>query len=149
MQKEKTNHELLDKIKKIVSIDEDILNKIYHSNHNDYIKAILYKKFKSIQELDKTDEYFKIMDWIDNVLEIPTEIIQLRESGNKKEITDMIVNLKDTLNSKLYGLDKVNDGKERNILVFDMGGGTHDISVLSIDGGVFEVKSTNGNTHLG
>lgn len=48
-----------------------------------------------------------------------------------------------------YGLDKVNDGKERNILVFDMGGGTHDISVLSLDSGVFEVKSTNGNTHLG
>ena len=109
LQKEKTNHELLDKIKKIVSIDEDILNKIYHSKHNDYIKAILYKKFKSIQELDKTDEYFKIMDWIDNVLEIPTEIIELRESGNNKEITDMIVNLKDTLNSKLYGLDKVKE----------------------------------------
>ena len=48
-----------------------------------------------------------------------------------------------------YGLDKVNDNKERNILVFDMGGGTHDISVLSLDSGIFEVKSTNGNTHLG
>ena len=48
-----------------------------------------------------------------------------------------------------YGLDKINEEKERTIVVFDCGGGTHDISVLTLDGGVFEVKSTNGNTHLG
>ena len=48
-----------------------------------------------------------------------------------------------------YGLDKINEDKERNIVVFDCGGGTHDISVLSLDGGIFEVKSTNGNSHLG
>merc|ERR1712127_1022484 len=46
-----------------------------------------------------------------------------------------------------YGLDK-NEG-EKNILVFDLGGGTFDVSLLTIDGGVFEVVSTNGNTHLG
>ena len=46
-----------------------------------------------------------------------------------------------------YGLDK-KEG-ERNILVFDLGGGTFDVSVLTIDSGVFEVVSTNGNTHLG
>ncbi|CDP16233.1 unnamed protein product [Coffea canephora] len=39
--------------------------------------------------------------------------------------------------------------KERNILVFDLGGGTFDVSILALDGGVFEVLSTNGNTHLG
>jgi heat shock protein 1/8 len=48
-----------------------------------------------------------------------------------------------------YGLDKIADGKERNIVVFDCGGGTHDISILSLDSGVFEVKSTCGNAHLG
>jgi L1 cell adhesion molecule like protein len=48
-----------------------------------------------------------------------------------------------------YGLDKVGDGKTRNIVVFDCGGGTHDISVLTIDEGVFEVKATGGNTSLG
>jgi L1 cell adhesion molecule like protein len=48
-----------------------------------------------------------------------------------------------------YGLDKITEDKESNIVVFDCGGGTHDISVLTLDGGVFEVKSTNGNTHLG
>lgn len=46
-----------------------------------------------------------------------------------------------------YGLDK-KDG-EKNILVFDLGGGTFDVSLLTIDNGVFEVISTNGDTHLG
>jgi endoplasmic reticulum chaperone BiP len=46
-----------------------------------------------------------------------------------------------------YGLDK-KEG-ERNILVFDLGGGTFDVSLLTIDNGVFEVLATNGDTHLG
>ena len=45
-----------------------------------------------------------------------------------------------------YGLDKK---KEEKIAVFDLGGGTYDISVLELAEGVFEVKSTNGDTHLG
>lgn len=47
-----------------------------------------------------------------------------------------------------YGMDK-NDGKERNVLIFDLGGGTFDVSVLTIENGVFEVKATGGDTHLG
>jgi len=46
-----------------------------------------------------------------------------------------------------YGLDK--KGGEKNILVFDLGGGTFDVTLLTIDNGVFEVLSTNGDTHLG
>jgi molecular chaperone DnaK len=46
-----------------------------------------------------------------------------------------------------YGLDK--EGKDQTILVFDLGGGTFDVSILEIGDGVFEVKSTSGNTHLG
>jgi heat shock protein 5 len=46
-----------------------------------------------------------------------------------------------------YGIDK--KGGERKILVFDLGGGTFDVTLLSIDGGVFEVLATNGDTHLG
>lgn len=45
-----------------------------------------------------------------------------------------------------YGLDKKG---EKNILVFDLGGGTFDVSLLTIDNGVFEVMATNGDTHLG
>lgn len=47
-----------------------------------------------------------------------------------------------------YGLDKVK-GAERNVLIFDLGGGTFDVSVLTLDDGVFEVKATAGDTHLG
>ena len=45
-----------------------------------------------------------------------------------------------------YGLDQK---EEKNILVFDLGGGTFDVSILTIDEGVFEVIGTNGDTHLG
>jgi heat shock 70kDa protein 1/2/6/8 len=47
-----------------------------------------------------------------------------------------------------YGLDKTSQG-EKNVLIFDLGGGTFDVSVLTIDEGIFEVKSTGGDTHLG
>jgi len=47
-----------------------------------------------------------------------------------------------------YGLDKKH-GTERNVLIFDLGGGTFDVSVLAIEEGIFEVKSTAGDTHLG
>jgi L1 cell adhesion molecule like protein len=49
-----------------------------------------------------------------------------------------------------YGLDKVGTGgKAQNVLIFDCGGGTHDLSILTIDDGVFEVIATAGDTHLG
>uniref|UniRef100_A0A915E3B3 Heat shock protein 70 n=1 Tax=Ditylenchus dipsaci TaxID=166011 RepID=A0A915E3B3_9BILA len=47
-----------------------------------------------------------------------------------------------------YGLDKKGKG-EKNVLIFDLGGGTFDVSVLAIEDGIFEVKSTAGDTHLG
>ena len=51
-----------------------------------------------------------------------------------------------------YGLDKKTSGAakgERNVLIFDLGGGTFDVSLLAIDDGIFEVKATAGDTHLG
>jgi len=50
-----------------------------------------------------------------------------------------------------YGLDKTNDGEkgERNVLIFDLGGGTFDVSLLTMEDGVFQVKATAGDTHLG
>lgn len=47
-----------------------------------------------------------------------------------------------------YGLDKLQD-KEKNVLIFDLGGGTFDVSLLTIEAGLFEVKATSGDTHLG
>merc|ERR1719432_675494 len=47
-----------------------------------------------------------------------------------------------------YGLDR-QQTQERNILIFDLGGGTFDVSLLAIEEGIFEVKATNGHTHLG
>ena len=46
------------------------------------------------------------------------------------------------------GLIKKSSSEEKNILIFDLGGGTFDVSVLNIDGGVFEVNATKGDTHL-
>jgi heat shock 70kDa protein 1/2/6/8 len=48
-----------------------------------------------------------------------------------------------------YGLDKKSGAGEKNVLIFDLGGGTFDVSLLTIDEGIFEVKATNGDTHLG
>ena len=49
-----------------------------------------------------------------------------------------------------YGLDKKSESTgERNVLIFDLGGGTFDVSLLTIEEGIFEVKSTAGDTHLG
>ena len=49
-----------------------------------------------------------------------------------------------------YGLDKKKcEGAESNVLIFDLGGGTFDVSILTIEDGIFEVKSTAGDTHLG
>ncbi|KAL8969227.1 MAG: hypothetical protein Q9183_002096 [Haloplaca sp. 2 TL-2023] len=48
-----------------------------------------------------------------------------------------------------YGLGSGKSEKEKNVLIYDLGGGTFDVSVLNIQGGVFTVKSTNGDTHLG
>ena len=57
-----------------------------------------------------------------------------------------VSDLNETTRSLAYGLDKK---KDERIVVYDLGGGTFDVSVLEIGDGVFEVKSTNGDTHLG
>merc|ERR1712018_233628 len=48
-----------------------------------------------------------------------------------------------------YGLDNSKQDVETNVLIFDLGGGTFDVSILGMEGGVFEVKATAGDTHLG
>merc|ERR1712047_225062 len=67
-----------------------------------------------------------------------------------EEISSMILTkMKETAEAIAYGLDKKKRGKETNVLIFDLGGGTFDVSILTLDDGIFEVKSTAGDTHLG
>lgn len=70
-----------------------------------------------------------------------------KDAGVIAGLTVMRIINEPTAAAIAYGLDK-KDG-EKNILVFDLGGGTFDVSLLTIDNGVFEVVSTNGDTHLG
>jgi len=70
-----------------------------------------------------------------------------KDAGVIAGLTVMRIINEPTAAAIAYGIDK-KDG-EKNILVFDLGGGTFDVSLLTIDSGVFEVVSTNGNTHLG
>jgi len=70
-----------------------------------------------------------------------------KDAGTISGMTVMRIINEPTAAAIAYGLDK-KDG-EKNILVFDLGGGTFDVSLLTIDNGVFEVVATNGDTHLG
>lgn len=54
-----------------------------------------------------------------------------------------------TASALAYGLDKIKDGKEHRFLVYDLGGGTFDVSILNLADGVFEVEASSGNGHLG
>jgi len=70
-----------------------------------------------------------------------------KDAGTISGMTIMRIINEPTAAAIAYGLDK-KEG-EKNVLVFDLGGGTFDVSLLTIDNGVFEVVSTNGDTHLG
>jgi chaperone protein DnaK len=70
-----------------------------------------------------------------------------KDAGTIAGLTVLRIINEPTAAAIAYGLDK-KEG-EKNILVFDLGGGTFDVSILTIDNGVFEVISTNGDTHLG
>lgn len=70
-----------------------------------------------------------------------------KDAGSIAGLTVLRIINEPTAAAIAYGLDK-KDG-EKNILVFDLGGGTFDVSLLTIDNGVFEVVATNGDTHLG
>jgi molecular chaperone DnaK len=105
-----------------------------------------------LQKMKKTAEDYLGQEVTDAVITVPAYFNDAQRQATKEagEIAGLnvrrIVN-EPTAAALAYGLDKA--GKDEKIAVFDLGGGTFDISVLELGDGVFEVKSTNGDTHLG
>ncbi len=105
-----------------------------------------------LQKMKKTAEDYLGQTVSEAVITVPAYFNDAQRQATKEagEIAGLtvrrIVN-EPTAAALAYGLDK--DGKDQKIAVFDLGGGTFDISILELGDGVFEVKSTNGDTHLG
>ncbi len=105
-----------------------------------------------LQKMKKTAEDYLGQEVTDAVITVPAYFNDAQRQATKEagEIAGLnvrrIVN-EPTAAALAYGLDK--DKHDHKIAVFDLGGGTFDISVLELGDGVFEVKSTNGDTHLG
>jgi len=105
-----------------------------------------------LQKMKKTAEDYLGTEVTDAVITVPAYFNDAQRQATKEagEIAGLnvrrIVN-EPTAAALAYGLDKTN--KDMKIVVFDCGGGTHDVSVLELGDGVFEVKSTDGDTHLG
>ncbi len=105
-----------------------------------------------LQKMKKTAEDYLGQEVTDAVITVPAYFSDAQRQATKEagEIAGLnvrrIVN-EPTAASLAYGLDKKH--KDMKIAVFDLGGGTFDISILELGDGVFEVKSTNGDTHLG
>jgi len=105
-----------------------------------------------LQKMKKTAEDFLGSEVTEAVITVPAYFNDSQRQATKEagEIAGLevkrIIN-EPTAAALAYGLDKKN--KDQTIAVFDLGGGTFDISILELGDGVFEVKSTNGDTHLG
>lgn len=105
-----------------------------------------------LQKMKKTAEDYLGQEVNEAVITVPAYFNDSQRQATKEagEIAGLkvarIVN-EPTAAALAYGLDKTN--KDMKIAVFDLGGGTFDISILELGDGVFEVKSTNGDTHLG
>ena len=105
-----------------------------------------------LQKMKKTAEDYLGNEVTEAVITVPAYFNDSQRQATKEagEIAGLkvlrIIN-EPTAAALAYGLDKKN--KDQKIVVFDCGGGTHDVSVLELGDGVFEVKSTDGDTHLG
>ncbi len=105
-----------------------------------------------LQKMKKTAEDYLGTEVKEAVITVPAYFNDAQRQATKEagEIAGLIVRRiinEPTAAALAYGLDKA--GKEQKIAVYDLGGGTFDISILELGDGVFEVLSTNGDTHLG
>ncbi|MFL2565685.1 MAG: molecular chaperone DnaK [Parvicellaceae bacterium] len=105
-----------------------------------------------LQKMKKTAEDFVGQEVTEAVITVPAYFNDAQRQATKEagEIAGLkverIIN-EPTAAALAYGMDK--SGKDMKIVVFDFGGGTHDVSILELGDGVFEVLSTDGDTHLG
>lgn len=105
-----------------------------------------------LQKMKKTAEDYLGQEVTEAVITVPAYFSDSQRQATKEAGTIAGLNVKRIINEPTaaalaYGLDKKNH--DIKIAVFDLGGGTFDISILELGDGVFEVKSTNGDTHLG
>ena len=105
-----------------------------------------------LQKMKKTAEDYLGTEVTDAVITVPAYFNDSQRQATKEAGEIAGLNVRRIINEPTaaalaYGLDKTN--KDMKIVVFDCGGGTHDVSVLELGDGVFEVKSTDGDTHLG
>jgi molecular chaperone DnaK len=143
-------------------VEKEIKRVPYHVDHgeNNTPRVNINGKLYSPQEISamilqkmrKTAEDYLGMEIKEAVITVPAYFSDSQRQATKEagEIAGLdvkrIIN-EPTAAALAYGLDKKN--RDMKVAVFDLGGGTFDISILELGEGVFEVKSTNGNTHLG
>tara|TARA_Y100000780_G_scaffold232505_1_gene264918 strand:- start:722 stop:2626 length:1905 start_codon:yes stop_codon:yes gene_type:complete len=106
-----------------------------------------------LSEMKRISEQYLGHDVKDAVITVPAYFNDAQRQATKDAGAIAGLNVLRIINeptaaSIAYGIDKQTE-REKNIIIFDCGGGTHDISILTLDDGVFEVKSTAGDTHLG
>ena len=96
------------KLKKKIyeNLNDEIFNRILNSQHTDEIKQLLYKKYEKIRGIDKNDEYYKTLEWINVALSIPVEI---KKINNSKMVYNHICNISKKMNEKIYGLHKIKE----------------------------------------
>ena len=107
-----------------------------------------------LQKLKQTATDFLGKEVKDAIVTVPAYFNDSQRQATKDAGTISGLNVLRIINEPTaaaiaYGLDKQANKKEENVLIFDLGGGTFDVSLLSLEEGLFEVKATNGNTHLG
>src|ERR1051326_9083992 len=105
-----------------------------------------------LQKMKKTAEDYLGQEVTEAVITVPAYFNDAQRQATKEAGEIAGLNVRQIVNEPTaaalaYGLDKKNKGSK--VAVFDLGGGTFDISILELGEGVFEVKSTNGDTHLG
>ena len=136
-------------------VDDDKDKPLIKVNFKDEEKTFTPEEISSmiLTKMKETAEAFLGKKVTEAVITVPAYFNDSQRASTKDAATIAGLNCLRIINEPTaaciaYGLDTKLKG-EKNVLIFDCGGGTHDVSLLCLDDGVFEVKATAGNTHLG